>query len=75
MADSAIRVFIIDDSSIVLSILTKWLSSDPLLRIVGTAENGKAALERLTQIQVDVIVTDMDMPVMDGLELTWAGRV
>jgi chemotaxis protein CheD len=72
MDSPRIRVFLVDDSSLVRSMLTKGLSLDQSLHIVGAATDGQEALEQLasvdTPVQADVIVSDMDMPTMNGLE-------
>lgn len=67
-----IRVLLVDDSPIALHILQRLLSSAPGIQVVGTAANGKEALDLLPELNPDVICTDLHMPVMDGLELTRA---
>ena len=46
------------------------LSEDERVEVVGIAENGKEAVELATELQPDVILMDLKMPVMDGLEAT-----
>lgn len=65
---SAIRVLLVDDSPITLVILKRILASTPQIQVVGTASNGKEALDMIPSLQPDVICTDWHMPVMDGLE-------
>ena len=67
---SPIRVLLVDDSALVLTILKRMLSTAPEIQVVGTARNGREALELIPQLQPAVICTDLHMPVMDGLELT-----
>ena len=67
---SAIRVLLIDDSPLVLNILQRLLSRSPEIQVVGTAANGKEALDLLPALNPDVICTDLHMPVMNGLEFT-----
>jgi CheY-like chemotaxis protein len=67
---SPIRVLLVDDSALVLTILKRMLSVAPEIQVVGTARNGREALELIPQLQPAVICTDLHMPVMDGLELT-----
>lgn len=69
---SAIKVLLVDDSLITLAILKRILASAPEIQVVGTAINGKEALDMIPSLQPDVICTDLHMPVMDGLELTKA---
>ncbi|HEU0187981.1 MAG TPA: chemotaxis-specific protein-glutamate methyltransferase CheB [Gallionellaceae bacterium] len=67
---SAIRVLLIDDSQLVLHILQRMLSRFPEIQVVGTAANGREALDLLPALNPDVICADLHMPVMDGLEFT-----
>ena len=67
-----IRVLLVDDSPIALHILQRLLSRSPDIQVVGTAANGKEALDLLPELNPDVICTDLHMPVMDGLEFTRA---
>lgn len=67
-----IRVLLVDDSPIVLHILQRLLAGSPDIQVVGTAADGKKALDLLPALSPDVICTDLHMPVMNGLELTQA---
>lgn len=51
-----------------------FLDMDPDLEIVGEAENGKVALERIAELQPDVVLMDLMMPVMGGIEAIEASR-
>lgn len=64
-----IRVLLVEDSPIALNILQRLLARSPDISVVGTAVNGKEALDLLPSLKPDVICTDMHMPVMNGLEL------
>lgn len=65
-----IRVLLVDDSPIALHIMQRLLSRWPDIQVVGTAANGREALNLLPALNPDVICTDLHMPVMDGLEFT-----
>lgn len=65
-----IRVLLVDDSKIALAVLKKILSHSPEIEIAGTAENGAEALKAVLSLKPDVICSDYQMPVMDGLEFT-----
>lgn len=65
-----IRVLLVDDSPIALHILQRLLSHSPEIQVVGTAANGREALDLMPALNPDVICTDLHMPVMDGLEFT-----
>ena len=69
---SPIRVLLVDDSLLTLAILKRMLATAPEIQVVGTATNGKEALDMIPSLQPDVICTDLHMPVMDGLEFTRA---
>lgn len=63
----AIRLLLVDDSIFMRNAIKKMLSS-PEIEIVGTANNGKEAIEKNIALTPDVILTDIEMPVMNGLE-------
>ncbi|MEH1940631.1 MAG: chemotaxis response regulator protein-glutamate methylesterase [Nostoc sp.] len=69
-----IRVLIVDDSVLVRSRLSKILSSDPELEVVGVAANGRIALAKISHVNPDVIILDIEMPEMDGLQTLAAIR-
>lgn len=58
---------VVDDSAIVRGLIVQTLERDPALRVVARAANGEAALIELARTPVDVVVLDIEMPVMDGL--------
>ena len=62
-----IKVMVVDDSALIRKLLTDILISDKELMVVGTARNGKDALEKIKKFKPDVITLDVEMPVMDGL--------
>ncbi len=63
-----IRVLIVDDHAVVRSGLGAFLSAYPDLELVGEASNGEQALARAHALQPDVILMDLMMPVMDGVQ-------
>jgi two-component system chemotaxis response regulator CheB len=63
-----ISVLVVDDSVVVRRLVSDVLESDPDIRVVGTAANGRIALAKLAQLNPDVVTLDVEMPVMDGLE-------
>jgi len=65
-----IKILIADDHEIVHDGLRLLLRNHPEYEIVHTCLNGKAALEYLVQNPVDIIISDISMPIMDGIELT-----
>ena len=63
-----IRVLIVDDAVVVRRLLSDIISKDRMLEVVGTAANGKIALSKIPTLKPHVIVLDLEMPVMDGLQ-------
>lgn len=63
-----IRVMIVDDSAVVRGLLSRSLEPEPDITVVSTAMHGQMALKQLQDKSVDVIILDVEMPVMDGLE-------
>ena len=63
-----IKVLLVDDSAVIRKVLGDLLSSDPLIEVVGTAANGKIALEQLERLKPDIVTLDIEMPEMNGLE-------
>jgi two-component system chemotaxis response regulator CheB len=61
-------MLIVDDAVVIRQILTGLLSEDPEIEVVGTAANGKLALQKIPQLNPDVITMDVEMPEMDGLQ-------
>ncbi len=62
-----IKVLIVDDSALIRKVLTDILKEDKEIDIVGTARNGKDALEKIPLLNPDIITLDVEMPIMDGL--------
>jgi two-component system, chemotaxis family, protein-glutamate methylesterase/glutaminase len=69
-----IRVLIVDDAVVVRSRVSKILSADPELEVVGVAANGRIALAKIPYTNPDVIILDIEMPEMDGLQTLSAIR-
>ena len=61
------RILIVDDSAVMRSLLRKVVSSDPGLYVAGTASDGASALSSVDVLKPDLILLDVEMPVMDGL--------
>ncbi|MDI9569890.1 MAG: chemotaxis response regulator protein-glutamate methylesterase [Pseudomonadota bacterium] len=61
------RVLVVDDSILFRRVMTEVLSSLPEVEVVGQAQNGKLAVQRIRELQPDVVTLDMEMPEMDGL--------
>lgn len=68
-----IKVLVVDDSAFMRYLITKQLSADGSIEVVGSARDGIDALERIAQCKPDVVTLDLEMPRMDGL--TALGRI
>ena len=67
-----IRVLLVDDHQLVRAGVTTLLQSDPEITVVGEARNGREAVESVEGISPDVVLMDLSMPEMDGVEATRA---
>lgn len=63
-----IRVLVVDDSAFMRLAITNILKEQRDIEVVGTAKNGKEAVEKAVKLEPDIITMDINMPVMDGLE-------
>lgn len=68
------RVLVVDDAAAARTLITRALESDPELEVVGTAPSGRLALVRIPLVEPDVVVLDLTMPGLDGLETLSALR-
>jgi two-component system chemotaxis response regulator CheB len=62
-----IGVLVVDDSVVIRRMVSSVLDDDPEIDVVGTAANGRIALDKLPQLRPDIIILDVEMPIMDGL--------
>lgn len=67
---AGLRVLIVDDQHLVRSGFSMILSVEDDIEVVGMAENGERGLELARRLRPDVILMDVQMPVMDGIEAT-----
>lgn len=68
-AGERIRVMVVDDSVVIRRLVTHALEQDESIEVVGVASNGAIGLERIPQLNPDVVTLDIEMPEMDGLEM------
>ena len=61
------RVMVVDDSAVIRGLLSRALESDPTISVVASVGNGEHALRTIERQDIDVIVLDIEMPVMDGM--------
>ncbi len=61
------RVIVVDDSGFFRRRIVEILETDARIKVVGTAANGKEAIEQVAKLKPDVVTMDIEMPVMDGI--------
>ena len=66
----SIRVLVVDDSGFFRRRVKEILESDPMIEVIGLAENGEQAIEAVKKLKPDVVTMDIEMPVMDGITAT-----
>jgi DNA-binding NarL/FixJ family response regulator len=70
VATRAARVLIADDQTLFRAGLAHLLNEDPRVEIVGTAVNGAEAVKQAAKLKPDVVLMDLKMPIVDGIEAT-----
>ena len=66
-AQNQIRVMVVDDSAVVRGLLAGWIEEQPDLRLAASPPNGREALDQFERADPDVVILDIEMPVLDGL--------
>jgi pilus assembly protein CpaE len=70
MSNEPIKVLIVDDIPSTLDNLQKLLSFEPDIQVVATAVNGKEGVEQAKKLAPDIVLMDVNMPIMDGIQAT-----
>ena len=65
--DRVLKILVVDDSAYVRKVVKQMLSRSPFLEVVGTARDGREALELVAQLEPDVVTCDLIMPGLDGV--------
>jgi CheY-like chemotaxis protein len=68
--DTPIRILLVDDYPVIRQITRRLLARHPGMTVVGEASNGAEALELVMQLQPDVVLMDVYMPILDGVAAT-----
>jgi two-component system chemotaxis response regulator CheB len=66
-ATSPYRVMLVDDSAVIRGLFSRFLEADPEIEVLTTASNGQIAIKALAKHDIEIVVLDIEMPVMDGL--------
>jgi DNA-binding NarL/FixJ family response regulator len=61
-------VLIVDDNTLIRSSLRSWIEGNADFQVCGEAENGMVAVQKVEEMHPDIVILDLQMPVMDGLE-------
>jgi two-component system, chemotaxis family, protein-glutamate methylesterase/glutaminase len=67
-ADRTIRVMVVDDAVVVRGLVSRWIEEEPGLELAASLRNGREAVDQLERANPDVVILDVEMPVMDGLQ-------
>jgi YesN/AraC family two-component response regulator len=65
-----IRILLVDDQTLLCEVLKTWLEVEEDFQVIGVAHNGNEALSKIEMLQPDIVLMDIDMPEMDGLNAT-----
>jgi two-component system chemotaxis response regulator CheB len=66
-ADQPIRVMVVDDAVVVRGLVSRWVEEEPGLVLAASLRNGRDAVEQLDRADPDVVILDIEMPVLDGI--------
>ncbi len=61
------RVMVVEDSAVIRGQIVRALDADPAIEVVASARNGEIAVAEIAKTEIDVVVLDIEMPVMDGM--------
>ncbi len=62
------KALVVDDSAFMRKLISDFLSGHPEIEVIGTARNGKEAVEKVNSLKPDVVTMDIEMPIMNGLD-------
>lgn len=65
--ENPLRIMLVDDSSVIRGIFSRAISADPNFKIVASVADGQMALNNINLHDVEIVVLDIEMPVMDGI--------
>ncbi len=68
MDSQAVRILIVDDNPVTIENVARLLDFEPGLEVVGTAKNGREGVQRARELRPNVVLMDINMPDMDGIE-------
>ncbi|MGD8521358.1 MAG: response regulator transcription factor [Desulfobacterales bacterium] len=70
MTEGPIKIFLADDHTIVRQGLAKLLEAEPNIKVVGEAQDGREAVDKVQKLKPDIVIMDIAMPLLNGIEAT-----
>ncbi len=70
MTEQPIKIFLADDHTIVRQGLAKLLEAEPNIKVVGEAQDGREAVNKVQKLNPDIVIMDIAMPLLNGIEAT-----
>lgn len=67
-AKKVIKVLVVDDSAFMRKVISDILNSDDEIEVIGTARNGKEAIEKVQSLKPDIVTMDVEMPILNGID-------
>ncbi len=67
IAPASLRVMLVEDSAVVRGVMSRWIAAEPGFSVVGAAGDGREALDLVDALRPDIVLLDLEMPVLDGL--------
>lgn len=67
-AEPKVRVMVVDDAVVFRGLVSRWIAEEPDIEVVSAHRNGMEAVENFSRVDPDLVVLDIEMPVLDGLE-------
>jgi two-component system chemotaxis response regulator CheB len=68
LPEPKIRVMVVDDAVVFRGLVSRWIADEPDMEVVSAHRNGQDALDSFSRVDPDLVVLDIEMPVLDGLE-------
>jgi two-component system response regulator NreC len=70
MTEQPVKIFLADDHTIVRQGLAKLLEAEPHIKVVGEAQDGREAVNKVQKLNPDIVIMDIAMPLLNGIEAT-----